>query len=56
MPEGTGQPRLADAGRPDHHQMVMIAQPLAGGKLEEQGAVEPAGGAQVDVFDGSRLP
>ena len=49
--EGTSQPRLADTGRTDDHQMMMIADPLAGGELVEQGTVETARGMQVDVFD-----
>src|SRR6266851_8391960 len=53
--ESARQPRLADAGRPDHDQVVMIAHPLAGSELLEQGAVEPAVGAEVDVLDDGGL-
>ena len=44
--EGASQPRLADPGRADDHQMVMITHPLAGDELLEQGAVEAAGRMQ----------
>jgi len=50
MAKSASQPRLADTGRADDDQMVMIAQPLAGGELVEQGAVEAAGRVQVDVL------
>jgi hypothetical protein len=53
--EGASQPRLADAGRADDHQMVMVAQPLAGAEFLEQGAVEAAGRTQVDVLDDGGL-
>ena len=49
--EGASQPRLADAGRPDDRQMMVVADPLAGGELLEQGAIEAARRAQVDVLD-----
>lgn len=33
--ESAGQPRLTDTGRPDADQMMMLAQPFAGGELFE---------------------
>ena len=53
--EGASQPRLADTGRADDDQMMMVADPLAGGELVEQSAVEAAVGAEVDVLDDGRL-
>ena len=35
--------------------MMMLADPLAAGKLEEESTVEPAVGAEVDVLDYRRL-
>jgi hypothetical protein len=53
--ESASQPRLADAGRADHDQVVMLADPFAGGELAEQGAVEAAMGAEIDVLDDGGL-
>jgi hypothetical protein len=49
--EGAGQPGLADAGRPGQQQPLVAVDPLARGEALEQGAVEAAGGAPVDVLD-----
>ena len=51
MAKGASQPRLADSGWPDDHQMVMIANPLATGERLEESAVEAARGAEVDILD-----
>src|SRR5437870_1664071 len=53
--ESASQPRLADAGRAHQRQMMMLADPLAGCKLEEEGTVEAAVGAEIDVLDDGRL-
>jgi hypothetical protein len=53
--KSASQPRLADTGRADDDQMVMIAQPLAGGEFLEQGVVEAARRMQVDVLDDGGL-
>src|SRR5689334_2161697 len=53
--ESASQPRLADTSWADDHQMVMLAQPVAGGELLEQGAVETAMRAVVDVLDDGGL-
>jgi hypothetical protein len=53
--ESTSKPRLADAGWSDDGQMMMVADPLAGGELEEEGAVEAAMGPEVDVLDAGLL-
>jgi hypothetical protein len=53
--ESASQPRLADAGRADQRQMMMLTDPLAGRKPEEEGAVEAAVGAEIDVLDDGRL-
>src|SRR6185369_10804487 len=37
--EGASQPRLADAGRADDDQMMMVTQPFAGDEFLEQGTV-----------------
>src|SRR5215472_16804531 len=42
-------------GRTDETKMVMLADPFAAGKLEEESTVEPAVGAEVDVLDYRRL-
>ena len=55
MAEGTSQPRLADTGRTDDDQMMMVADPLAAGELVEQSAVEAAGRMQVDILDDGGL-
>ena len=51
MPEGAGDPAFADAGRAADQQIVVSVDPIAGGELLEQGAVETADGAQIDVLD-----
>src|SRR6266853_1580026 len=53
--ESASQPRLSDAGRADHDQVVMLADPFAAGELAEQGAVEAAMGAVIDVLDDGGL-
>ena len=49
--EGAGQPTLSDAGRACQQQPVTLANPVAGGKLEEERAVQPSLGAEIDIFD-----
>ena len=51
MAEGTGQPAFADAGRPAQDQIVVRLDPFAAGELVEQGAIEAARGAIIDVLD-----
>src|SRR6516165_7389633 len=53
--EGTSEPRLADTGWADDDQMVMLAKPIAGGELLEQGAVETAMRTVIDVLDDGGL-
>ena len=43
MPESTGQPALAYAGRPDEEQAMVLPDPVATGQLEEAIAVEAEG-------------
>ena len=50
LPERTSQPALADAGRSRQQKPLAGAYPLAAGELEEQGAVQPPGGAVVHVL------
>ena len=49
--EGTGKPAFADAGRPAQDQIVVRVDPLAGGELVEQRAIEAARGSVIDVLD-----
>jgi hypothetical protein len=49
--ESAGQPTLADAGGPAQDQIVVRVDPFAAGGLLEQGAVETARSAIIDVFD-----
>ena len=49
--ERAGEPTFAQAGRPGHEQIAALGDPVAGGELEEQGAVEPARTLIVDVLD-----
>jgi len=51
--ESASPPRLADAGWADQRQMMMLADPLASGELEEQGAVEAA--VSAEILDHGRL-
>ena len=50
MPEGAGQPGLAGPGRPGDQQVLMAFDPLPAGQLLEQGAIQTAGGAMIDVL------
>lgn len=49
--ERAGQPALADAGGPNQQEIVMLPDPITAGELQEQVAIEAAGGAEVDVLD-----
>lgn len=49
--ERAGQPALADAGGPDQQEAVVWPDPVAVGELQEEIAIEAAGGAEVDVLD-----
>jgi hypothetical protein len=49
--ESAGQPTLADAGGPAQDQIVVRVDPFAAGELLEQGAVETARSAIIDVLD-----
>jgi hypothetical protein len=49
--ERASQPAFADTGRPGEQQPMPGTDPLAAGKLEEEAAVQTAGGAEVDVLD-----
>ena len=55
LADGAGQPALADAGRADQGQIVVGVDPFPLRELQEQGAIEPTGGAIVDVFDARLL-
>jgi hypothetical protein len=50
VPECTGQPVLARAGRPSDEQILMAFDPFAAGQLLKQGAIETTGGAVIDIF------
>ena len=49
--DGAGEPALAHAGRSDQGEIVVGVDPFACRELLEEGAIEPSGGAIVDVFD-----
>jgi hypothetical protein len=49
------KPTLADAGGSAQDQIVVRLDPLAAGELLEQGAVEAARGAVIDVLDDGML-
>ena len=49
--ERTGQPTFARAGRPRDGEVLVLANPVAGGERLEQRAVQATGGTQVDVLD-----
>ena len=53
--ERTGQPTLADPGRPAQDQIVMRVDPFAVGELLEQSAVEAARGSVIDVLHAGLL-
>ncbi len=55
LADGAGQPAFADAGRPDEREIVVGVDPFACRELLEQRAVEPSGGAIVDVLDARLL-
>ena len=55
LANGASEPTFADARWADQSQIVAGVDPLAFGELLEQGAVEPARGAVVDVFDAGLL-
>src|SRR5262249_35885583 len=48
--EGTSEPRLADTGWADDDQMGMLAKPIAGSELLEQGAVKNGRRTELDVL------
>jgi hypothetical protein len=50
--QGAGHPGFSDAGGAGDQDIVVRAQPLAGGELRKQRLVEPARVAIVDVLDG----
>ena len=54
--ERAGNPVLADTGRADDQQVLLAVDPVAGGQLVEQRAVEAARRPQIDVLDDGLLP
>ena len=51
--ERTSQERLSGAGWAENRDAVMVRDPVALGKSADDGALESASGAEVDVFDES---
>jgi hypothetical protein len=51
--ERTAEPTFADSGRPANQQIVVRIDPGTLHELEEEGAIEAARGAVIDVFDAS---
>ncbi len=54
--EGAGEPAHADAARAGDDEIPLVPDPVATGELEEERAVETAGGAIIDILDACRLP
>ena len=55
LADGAGKPAFADAAGANEREIVMSVDPFAIREFLEQGAVETAGGAIVDVFDAGLL-
>jgi hypothetical protein len=55
LANGAGEPTFPGPARPDQGQIIAGVDPLTFGELLEQGSVEPARGAIVDVFDARLL-
>ena len=53
--ERRGEPTFADAGRTDQGQIVVVVDPVALDQLLEQGAVEAARTAVIDILDAGLL-
>ena len=53
--ERTGEPTLAQSGRPGHEEIAAFRDPIAGREFEEQRAVEPARGLIVDILDAGEV-
>src|SRR5947209_13628553 len=53
--EGAGEPTLAQTACPGQEQIAALGDPVAGGELEEQRAVEAARTLIVDVLDAGRV-
>jgi len=51
VPEGASNPGFADPGRADDQQVLLAVDPIPGGELLEQRAIEAAGRPKVDVLD-----
>ena len=51
MTERAGEPAFAQTGCPGDEQIAALGDPVAGGELEEQRAVEPTRRLIVDVLD-----
>jgi hypothetical protein len=51
--QGRGQVGLAGTGCPGDKNHLVVADPVAGGQAKDNGAVEPPGGAEVQILDGS---
>ncbi len=54
MGKGRGQEGFADAGRAQNEDIEMATDPFTLGKLEDETAVDAAGGRKIEVFDGGR--
>ena len=56
MAERAGKPAFSQAARAGDQQITALGDPIAGGELEEQSAVEPARTLIVDVLDAGGMP
>ena len=50
--ERTGEIGFSRPGRPADEHGLAVPDPLPGGEAEHEGSVQPAGGLEVEVFDG----
>ena len=55
LSEGTGEPRLARAGGPDHQERLVLPDPVAGGELQKAMSLQAARRAEVHILDARRL-
>jgi hypothetical protein len=54
--ERAGEPALAQARGPGDNEIAALGDPVAGGELEKQRAVEPTRALIIDVLDAGGVP
>ena len=55
LPEGAGEIGLSGSRGADDQDIVVVADPVAAGKAQHEGLVQPTGGPIVDVLDAGAL-